>query len=330
MRVEERREDGIIVSGMKAIATAAMIAEEVFVRDHLEAGKELDTLSFLVPLSTTGLKIVSTAPTYVNWQIMGLPEVTNDHCEIESRCLSALPAHLEENDSILVFSRVFVPEDRILSCGKMKFESYRDQMKGFVPRAQLHGLIRAIVKLDVLGGLVKQAGRYLTPGARKGLEEALADLLVTQNVLEGLKMRMIEEASPLPEGHVVPHPETAASSQIFVSETLQALLVQIEDLLAGVITALPIRPDDISLAELEQQWGAARTDIDDLYQYHRVVSALRLMLAEGFGRRQLRFERNYLGSARRMRTLLLALASESGALARQAEYADLLLSPTPT
>ncbi len=131
---------GITVRGAKMLATAGIMANEVFVSSlpPLGKGDENYALSFVVPMNAPGLRVLSRK----SYEAAAVSAFDNP-----------LSSRLDENDALLYFDDVRVPWDRIFVCRDIRnvsaavsrqvlahvFQNYQAQIrlfmvKGAVPR----------------------------------------------------------------------------------------------------------------------------------------------------------------------------------------------------
>ena len=68
-----------------------------------------------------------------------------------------LSSRLDENDSIIVFDKVFVPWENVFAYGDIDKVNNFFPRSGFLPRFMFHGCTRLAVKIDFLAGLLLKA-----------------------------------------------------------------------------------------------------------------------------------------------------------------------------
>lgn len=105
LQLVEEREDGIIVNGIRLLATQGGITDEILVFPSTvkKAGEEDDpySLAFAIPNNTKGLK-------HICRESFDYGKNEWDH---------PLGSRFEESDSIVSFDNVFVPWERVFVCG---------------------------------------------------------------------------------------------------------------------------------------------------------------------------------------------------------------------
>jgi 4-hydroxyphenylacetate 3-monooxygenase len=65
-----------------------------------------------------------------------------------------LSSRMDENDSILVFDKVFVPYEDVFAYGDIDKVNNFFPRSGFLPRFMFQGCTRLAVKMDFLAGLL--------------------------------------------------------------------------------------------------------------------------------------------------------------------------------
>jgi aromatic ring hydroxylase len=136
LQVVERREDCIVVSGAKILATLGPFADELFVYPSAPItgeGKAEHALSFSIPVGTKGVIMVC-----------------RDHYEVNTSIKNApFSSRFDEQDAYVIFDRVEVPLNRVFMDGDLPFynKTVIDQLGRYGNITQQTG-IRAAVKLE--------------------------------------------------------------------------------------------------------------------------------------------------------------------------------------
>ena len=166
VRVIEKREDGIIVSGCKAHNTTAPYADEVIVIPTRVMGKDEGdwAVSFAIPADTEGVTLVcrSTGP----------------------RSRSKLEAPFNKYgvcDSMTVFDNVFVPWDRVFMCGETKFAGRLALAFANNHRFSYCGCKPAVT--DIIMGATAMVADYNGIGKEAHVIDELSELMVTAELV---------------------------------------------------------------------------------------------------------------------------------------------------
>ncbi|MBS4178949.1 4-hydroxyphenylacetate 3-monooxygenase, oxygenase component [Lederbergia citrea] len=141
LHLVEKRSDGIIVDGIRLLATQGSITDEILVfPSTVKKAGELDdpySLAFAIPNNTPGLKFISR-------ESFDYGKNTWDH---------PLSARFEEGDAIVSFENVFVPWDRVFVCGNSSICNRTFRETNAVVHMAHQVLAKNIVKTEFLLGV---------------------------------------------------------------------------------------------------------------------------------------------------------------------------------
>ncbi|MBS4224034.1 4-hydroxyphenylacetate 3-monooxygenase, oxygenase component [Lederbergia citrea] len=141
LHLVEKRSDGIIVDGIRLLATQGGITDEILVfPSTVKKAGELDdpySLAFAIPNNTPGLKFISR-------ESFDYGKNTWDH---------PLSARFEEGDAIVSFENVFVPWDRVFVCGNSSICNRTFRETNAVVHMAHQVLAKNIVKTEFLLGV---------------------------------------------------------------------------------------------------------------------------------------------------------------------------------
>ncbi|MFZ1886811.1 MAG: 4-hydroxyphenylacetate 3-hydroxylase N-terminal domain-containing protein [Candidatus Binataceae bacterium] len=138
LRKVEDTSHGIIVNGARILATLAPFADEIAVYPAvpLPEGADAYALSFCIPTSTPGLKLLC-----------------RDSCSTNrNRFDHPLSSRFDEQDAFVIFDNVEVPPDRIfINANRMTYNTV--MTTGWYPNIMQQTMIRAQTKLEFAYGL---------------------------------------------------------------------------------------------------------------------------------------------------------------------------------
>ena len=141
LHLVEKRSDGIIVDGIRLLATQGGITDEILVfPSTVKKAGELDdpySLAFAIPNNTPGLKFISR-------ESFDYGKNTWDH---------PLSARFEEGDAIVSFENVFVPWDRVFVCGNSSICNRTFRETNAVVHMAHQVLAKNVVKTEFLLGV---------------------------------------------------------------------------------------------------------------------------------------------------------------------------------
>ena len=149
MHVEKETDGGLIVSGAKVVATTSSLTHLNFIANNGALPIKTKEFAFvcIVPTDAKGVKLFCRPSYEMMAEAVGTPF---DY---------PLSSRMDENDSILVFDKVFVPYENVFAYGDIDKVNTFFPRSGFLPRFMFQGCTRLAVKLDFLAGLLLKCGR---------------------------------------------------------------------------------------------------------------------------------------------------------------------------
>jgi 4-hydroxyphenylacetate 3-monooxygenase len=254
---------GITVRGGKMLGTATIMANEVLIANlqPLKAGEEPLAISFVVPVATPGLKVLSRK---------------SFEAAASSRADNPLAARFDENDALVWFEDVKVPWDRVFV--------YRDTD---MCRAQFH---------DTLGHTFQnyQAQIRLVTKTKflVGIARRLAETIGTASIPS------VRETMGHREGaYFVPDKHLMYAAQVLTQELYPKLIDTIRGLAGGALIMLPSSERDWANPELAAIIG--KTQRSPISAPRERVDFLKLAwdaLGSEFAGRHTQYEMFYAGA----------------------------------
>ena len=307
------RDDGIVVSGAKMLATGSALTHATFVAQnssvHLEQGKAEDfALLFIAPMDTPGTKLICRR------SYERAADSPYDH---------PLSSRFDENDAVLIFDDAFIPWENVLV--------YRDTQKAnafypasrFLNRFNLQSGTRLRVKLDLMCGLFAKGIRANGTDTFRGIQVVMGEIIGWRHLIDALTTAMMRDPEPGPGGTVVPRLEYAATLRYFATRCWPHVRQLFHQFLGGSPVVVPSSFRDLEHPEL-------RPLLDRFYRGSSGSAEERIKLfkliwdAVGteFGGRHELYEINYAGNTEQIRLDIGKFADRSGLLDRFVEFAD--------
>jgi 4-hydroxyphenylacetate 3-monooxygenase len=305
LHVEQERDDGIVVRGAKMIATSAVISNATFVAQnsatHYTEGRDDDfALCFILPMNAPNLKILCRR----SFEASALSPF--DH---------PLSSRFDENDSVLIFDKVFVPwENVLIYCDISKAHRFYSA-SGFLNRYPLQSGTRLAVKLDFLCGalikLLESNGTY----EFRGVRTKVAEVVGWRNVMWSLTEAMCFAPVVRSDGSVVPRLDAAATVRYFGTQIMSHIKPIFGTILGGSPMMQVASYADMRNPEL-------RPLIDVYFQGNdsnaeerlKLVKLLWDAIGSEFGGRHELYEYNYAGNNEQVRLDILNHSTASGAI----------------
>ncbi len=292
VHVVKERDDGIMVSGAKMLATGSALTHATFVAQNsavtLDKEKAKDfAIVFFAPMDSPGAKLIC-RPSY----------------EMNARSPFDYPlsSRFDENDAVMIFDNVFVPwENLLLYRDPERVNAFYPESR-FVNRFTLQAGTRLTVKLEMMAGLFAKAIATNGTDAFRGVQAAFGEILAWRHMLRAMTTAMCLDPEPAPGGTVVPKAEFAATIKMFASECWPQIRHIFEKQLAGSLLVAPSGAEDLKNPEL-------RPLIDKYYRGSSSAAEERVKLFKliwdaigtEFGARHELYEINYSGNHEQVR-----------------------------
>jgi len=314
MHVVKERDDGLVVSGAKVVATTSSLTHYNFIANNGALPIKTREFAFvcMVPTAAKGVKLLC-RPSYEYMSaVMGTPF---DY---------PLSSRMDENDSILIFDNVFVPYENVFAYGDIEKVNNFFPRSGFLPRFMFQGCTRLAVKLDFLAGLLLKAVEATGAKDFRGVQAQVGEVLAWRNCFWGLTDAMARTTTPWTPGYVLPNLDYGLAYRVMASIAYPKIKEIIENTLASALIYLPSSALDFKVPEL-------RPLIDQFvrgsngYTAEERVKLMKLMwdaIGTEFGGRHELYERNYFGNHESIRFETLLVAEVTGATKRYKGFAE--------
>ncbi len=203
VHVVKERDDGIVVSGAKMLATGSAITHATFVAQNsavtLDKDKAKDfAVVFIAPMDSPGAKLIC-RPSYE----------MNAHSPFDY----PLSSRFDENDAVMIFDQVFIPWENVLI--------YRDPERvnafygesRFVNRFTLQAGTRLTVKLELMCGLFAKAIATNGTDSFRGVQAAFGEIVAWRNLMRALTTAMCLDPNRAPAARSCPSPNSPPLSR---------------------------------------------------------------------------------------------------------------------
>ena len=317
VHVVKERDDGMVVSGAKMLATGSALTHATFVAQNsaaqLEKGKAEDyALVFIAPLDTPGQKLLSRR-SY---------EATAD-----SPWDHPLSSRFDENDAVIVFDEAFIPWENVLVYRDVEKATGFYTASGFMNRYTLQAGTRLAVKLDFLTGLISRALEMNGTDGFRGVQAELGELFAWRTLMWSITTALVHDTQPGPGESIVPKSDIAMLVRLFGTLAAPRFNEIAAEILGGSPLLTPSSVEDMRSEEL-------RPLIDRFYRgasgdAHDRVKLFKLLwdaMGSEFGARHEWYERNYGGSAELVRLDALRFAQRGGGLEACREMVERCMS----
>ena len=314
MHVEEERDDGLIVSGAKVVATTSTLTQYNFIGHNgaLPIKTRPFALVCIVPTAAPGVKFLCRPSYEMTAATMGTPF---DY---------PLSSRVDENDSILIFDKVFVPWENVFAYGDPDKVNNFFPGSGFLPLFMFHGCTRLAVKLDFIAGLLLKGVAATGTKEFRGVQANVGEVLAWRNLFWGLTDAMARTPTPWTNGYVLPNLEYGLAYRVMASIAYPKIKEIIENIMASALVYMPSSALDFNSPEIRPYIDQYVRGSNDYTAEERVKLMKLLWDAVGseFGGRHELYERNYFGDHEVIQFQTLHAAEGSGAAARYKGFAE--------
>jgi 4-hydroxyphenylacetate 3-monooxygenase len=314
MHVEEETDAGLVVSGAKVVATTSSLTHLNFIANNGALPIKTRPFAFvcIVPTGAPGVKLLCRPSYEMTAATMGTPF---DY---------PLSSRMDENDSILIFDKVFVPWENVFAYGDIEKVNTFFPRSGFLPRFMFQGCTRLAVKMDFLAGLLLKAVEATGAKEFRGVQAQVGEVLAWRNLFWGLTDAMARTPTPWTNGYVLPNLEYGLAYRVMASTAYPRIKEIIENSLASALIYLPSSALDFKIPELRPYLDQFVRGSNGYTAESRVKLMKLLWDAIGteFGGRHELYERNYFGNHESIRFETLFAAEGSGAAARYKGFAE--------
>jgi 4-hydroxyphenylacetate 3-monooxygenase len=318
MHVEKETDDGLIVSGAKVVATTSSLTHLNFIANNGALPIKTKEFAFvcIVPTDAKGVKLFCRPSYEMMAEVVGTPF---DY---------PLSSRMDENDSILVFDKVFVPYENVFAYGDIDKVNTFFPRSGFLPRFMFQGCTRLAVKLDFLAGLLLKAVEATGVKDFRGVQAAVGEVLAWRNLFWGLTDAMARTPTPWTPGYVLPNLDYGLAYRVMASLAYPKIKEIIENQLASALIYLPSSALDFQNPEIRPYLDQFVRGSNGYTAVDR-VKLMKLMwdaIGTEFGGRHELYERNYFGNHESIRFETLLVAEKTGAAARYKGFAEQCLA----
>jgi 4-hydroxyphenylacetate 3-monooxygenase len=318
MHVVGETDAGLIVSGAKVVATTSSLTHFNFIANNGALPIKTKEFAFvcMVPTGAKGVKLLCRPSYEMTAATMGTPF---DY---------PLSSRMDENDSILIFDKVFVPWENVFAYGDIEKVNNFFPRSGFLPRFMFQGCTRLAVKMDFLCGLLLKAVEATGAKDFRGVQAAVGEVLAWRNLFWGLTDAMARTPGKWVNDFVLPNLEYGLAYRVMASTAYPKIKEIIENTLASALIYLPASAHDFKVPELRPYLDQFVRGSNGYSSEDRVKLMKLLWDAIGseFGGRHELYERNYFGSHESIRFETLMVADLTGASKRYKGFAEQCMS----
>jgi 4-hydroxyphenylacetate 3-monooxygenase len=285
LQVVREDDDGVIISGMKMLATGAVIADEIWIGNviPLAPDQASQAITCALPCNTDGLSLWSRKPLE--------PNAVNQFD-------SPLTWWLDETDAMVLCDNVKVPWERIFCINDAAQSSRIYTATPSHCYGNHQSNVRFLTKLRLIVGLASKVTQ--SSGANKipAVAETLGRLCSWEAGLAGMIHGQIEAAEDWPEGHLTFNRRMMYAALNWCTENHSAIIDILRELCGGGVFQMPadvtVMHDEALRGRFESYWQTPQMDAVSRMKLFRL--AWDLVGSEFAGRHQ-QYEKFYAGAS---------------------------------
>jgi 4-hydroxyphenylacetate 3-monooxygenase len=281
--VVDRDARGITVRGAKMLATGAVMANEIFVTciQPLRPGDEKYAISFVLPLSAPGLKILSRK----SYEESAASTFDNP-----------LAARFDENDAVIYFDDVLVPWERVFVDSDLEMCQKQFHATPAHVYQNYQSMIRLTVKLRFLLGIARRIAETNGIIGLPPVREMLGQLAAEAAMVDALVVAM--EAKGQAYGpYFIPNHHMLYTAQVLTQQLYSKVSLTLRELAGGGMIMQPStfrdfdNPEIAEVIEATQQ--SPRSNAHDKVKFYKLAWDA---VGSEFGSRHQQYEMFYAGA----------------------------------
>jgi aromatic ring hydroxylase len=288
IKVVEERSDGVILRGVKGVATLAPYANEYLGLTAPRPGMTPEQIVYFgVPMNTPGLRVVCRRPLA--------------HATREDHPLSAF---FDEMEAWVIFDDVFIPRERLFFLRRVD----RNELlfRRVLAFGSFHNLVRFWVKAEVLTGIAVGIADYLGTTKAPHTQDVVAALIGYTEMIRAFVHGAECEPEETDGGLMVPNPRQVLLGRMLATEHHPRMLQLVRELCGSGLLMAPGQADmadPVIRAAVDRYLVGADPRAPDRF---RLLQLAWEYLADSFGARQLLFEMHNAGAPATNQMRLLA------------------------
>ncbi len=285
LQLVREEDDGVVISGMKMLATGAVIADEIWIGNviPLAPDQTKQAITCAIPCNAPGLSLWSRKPMEVN---------------ARTEFDSPLSWKLDETDAMVMCEEVKVPWERVFCLDDPTQSSriYTQTPSHCYGNHQSN--VRFHTKLRLFVGLASKITQSTGANKIPAVAETLGRLAAMEAGLSGMIAGQIEAAEEWPEGHVTFNRRMMYAALNWCTESHSGIIDIVRELCGGGIFQMPadvsVMHDDELRRQFENYWQTPQMDALARMKLFRL--AWDLVGSEFAGRHQ-QYEKFYAGAS---------------------------------
>jgi len=286
LHVVEERDDGVVLSGMKLLATGAVYADEIWIGNAhpIAPTQTMEAITCAVPCNAPGLSL---------WSRKAFAS------ELSSPLDYPLAARFDESDAIVMCDRVFVPWERVFVHRDTEMTNHIYQHTPGQCMGNHQSNVRFWSKLGLLCGVLNRIAKVSGTNTIPAVRDMLGRMASYEALIGGLVHGQIDafESWPGgPEGYVCFNRRIMYAALNWCTETHSALIDILRELTGGSIFQMPadasVFENEALTKTFDAHWWSPNAAARDRMKAYRLAWDL---VGSEFAGRHLQYEKFYSG-----------------------------------
>jgi len=285
LQVVREEDDGVVISGMKMLATGALYANEIWIGNviPLAPDQKKEAITCAVPCNAPGLTLWARKP-------MAL--------DVKSEFDSPLAYRYDESDSMVMcnavkvpWERVFVHDDALLSR-----DIYVKSASHCFGNHQSN--VRYWSKMRLLLGLCSRVAQATGADQVPAVRETLGKMAAIESTIAGLVHGQINAFESWPPGYVCFNRRIMYAGLEWCTQNYSRFVDELRELCGGGVFQMPadssVMEDDALAAQFATYWQTPQSDAVTRMKLFKLAWD---MVGSEFAGRHLQYEKFYAGAS---------------------------------
>jgi 4-hydroxyphenylacetate 3-monooxygenase len=285
LSVTSEGDDGLVINGVKLLATAAAFSHDVWIGNilPLAPGREAEAVTCVIPVNSPGLELWSRKP-YASFA--------------QSEYDNPLATHYDESDCVVICRDVKVPWERVLTLGDIPWSRniYFDTPAHTLSNHQ--AAVRYRSKLKLLLGIAKRVTESMGTDKVPAVADTINHLSAMHATISAMIAGQIQDHETLDGGYACYNRRYMYASIYFATQNYDKILARIRELTGGSVLQMPadvsVMDDEETKRIFEMCWSTEKWDAADKMKLFKLAWDI---LGTDFAGRHSQYERFYMGPA---------------------------------
>ena len=285
LAVMAERDDGVVISGLKMLATSAAFSDHVWIGNiqPLATGHEKESITCVIPANAPGLSLWSRKA----FERYAVSEVDNP-----------LAYRFDESDCIVVCDGVKVPWENVFTLDDIELSR---QIYFRTPAHTLsnhQACVRYRSKLRLLLGLARRMTESSGIDSVPAVRDEIGHLAAQYGMIDGMIQGQIHDFLDLGNGYVNYNRHMMYAAIYWCTQNYDHICSKVRELSGGGVMQMPadisVMENDDTRAPFEALWRMPGQGALDRFKLYKLAWDL---LGSDFAGRHMQYERFYMGPA---------------------------------